>query len=652
MTTPRTILLVGEGNFSFSAGLSQLFSETSITATCLQHQEEVLQHEGAATNIQTIRDSGGVVLFEVDSTKLGESVSLKGLVFDRVVFNFPHCGRKSGVKKNRELLKKFFLSCVQVLAEDGEIHVALCNGQGGTPADQPMREWHDSWQVVAMAAEAQLILSGVQPFESEKYKSYRCTGYRSQDKGFHVEKALLHVFTRSLPYSTAHRLKVEEAVDGERVQYYIPAELSDYIFREFLSTSSIHPVKLVQDFLLKGLAEKWSVSMKTEKLPFLLTSKQLQKCCHEIDDTFHYWIHLLHEDLTSSKNASTELHTDKDKTIGQSMFLDSGKRTDTPHTVLGCRSQGDECLRSTCCLDVDTEEDKSLFVLRPSLLPQMEQLITYRSEDEQRKELTGINGNRREKERNSDNVEVGGNENGDSSGGCTGFTGLLFGISGLVFRSVPIGLWTLPAFHELFLKGVFHAACDPIKLLGQSLETLLAPYGVSLVMEQGCLCLMAQPMGLVGKVFVSSAGDKVRVSVNVSLNLDLLAVLLFSLPDWRLLWSHDPRFLKQFLLCQSPGQTFSPFSLFPQLLSFDISFWAGPAWEERKFHAVVREASRGTVEQVKLIDTFSHPNQSQISYCYRLSYHSHTHALSHTQALQLHRHVEFLLSSRLQVTIR
>ncbi|KAM4620911.1 ferredoxin-fold anticodon-binding domain-containing protein 1 isoform 2-T2 [Polymixia lowei] len=599
MTTPRTILLVGEGNFSFSAGLSQLFSETSITATCLQHQEEVLQHEGAATNIQTIRDSGGVVLFEVDSTKLGESVSLKGLVFDRVVFNFPHCGRKSGVKKNRELLKKFFLSCVQVLAEDGEIHVALCNGQGGTPADQPMREWHDSWQVVAMAAEAQLILSGVQPFESEKYKSYRCTGYR-----------------------------------------------------EFLSTSSIHPVKLVQDFLLKGLAEKWSVSMKTEKLPFLLTSKQLQKCCHEIDDTFHYWIHLLHEDLTSSKNASTELHTDKDKTIGQSMFLDSGKRTDTPHTVLGCRSQGDECLRSTCCLDVDTEEDKSLFVLRPSLLPQMEQLITYRSEDEQRKELTGINGNRREKERNSDNVEVGGNENGDSSGGCTGFTGLLFGISGLVFRSVPIGLWTLPAFHELFLKGVFHAACDPIKLLGQSLETLLAPYGVSLVMEQGCLCLMAQPMGLVGKVFVSSAGDKVRVSVNVSLNLDLLAVLLFSLPDWRLLWSHDPRFLKQFLLCQSPGQTFSPFSLFPQLLSFDISFWAGPAWEERKFHAVVREASRGTVEQVKLIDTFSHPNQSQISYCYRLSYHSHTHALSHTQALQLHRHVEFLLSSRLQVTIR
>lgn len=54
---------------------------------------------------------------------------------------------------------------------------------------------------------------------------------RSQDKGFHVEKALLHVFTRSLPYASALTPKVEEVVDGEKVQYKMPAELSDYIFR-------------------------------------------------------------------------------------------------------------------------------------------------------------------------------------------------------------------------------------------------------------------------------------------------------------------------------------------------------------------------------------------------------------------------------------
>lgn len=69
-------------------------------------------------------------------------------------------------------------SCVQVLAEDGEIHVSLCNGQGGTPADHPKREWHNSWQVAAMAAEAHLVLTDVRPFETEKYQSYKCTGYR------------------------------------------------------------------------------------------------------------------------------------------------------------------------------------------------------------------------------------------------------------------------------------------------------------------------------------------------------------------------------------------------------------------------------------------------------------------------------------------
>ncbi len=58
MSPSRSILLVGEGNFSFSACLSQSETDTCITATCLQRQEEALRHEGAASNIQIIKDSG------------------------------------------------------------------------------------------------------------------------------------------------------------------------------------------------------------------------------------------------------------------------------------------------------------------------------------------------------------------------------------------------------------------------------------------------------------------------------------------------------------------------------------------------------------------------------------------------------------------
>ncbi|XP_034540282.1 ferredoxin-fold anticodon-binding domain-containing protein 1 [Notolabrus celidotus] len=645
MSPSLSMLLVGEGNFSFSASVTQFYSgtETSVTATCLQPQEEALRHERAATNIQIIKDSGGTVLFNVDCTKLGDCTSLQGRVFDRVVFNFPHCGRKSGVKKNRDLLKNFFLSCVELLAEDGEVHVSLCNGQGGTPVDHPKREWHNSWQVAAMAAEAHLILNDVRPFESEKYQSYKCTGYRSQDKGFHVEKALVHVFIRSIPYTSAQILTVEEVVEGERVQYNIPAELSDYIFRGFLCSGSVHPVRLVQDYIIKGLTEKWSVSMTTETIPFLLTAKQLQ-ASRDVDSAHCYWINLIQKDLSPDADAPIDKETDSLQ--GQANTQNASSTICvTSHKADRVRSKGLESLMSACSVDVDPDEESGVFLLRPSLIPQMELLPTKKEEW-----ITNAEGH---VECAESNINVEQHDKEGPCGDCNGVTSFLFGISGLVFKNMHISLWALPAFHELLITGIFPADCEPIKLLGERLETLLVPYGVSLITEKQGLRLTAAPMGLVGRVFEGKASNNTsHNSITVSLNLDLLAVLLFSLPDWRILWSHDERFLKQFALCPLPGEPFQPFSLFPEHFSFDISFWTGPIWEERKFHAVVREASRGTVEQVKLIDRFSHPDLSQTSYCYRLTYRSHAHALSHRQALQFHQQLESLLSSQLQVNIR
>lgn len=388
----------------------------------------------------------------------------------------------------------------------------------------------------------------------------------------------------------------------------------------------------------------------TENVPFLLTAKQLQTCCHDVDSTQCYWIHLLQKDYDTTS-------TDKQK--DQLSVLDSHgpKATrETPSATCFTSDKVDrvkskglraESLRSVCSLDVDSEWESGLYVLRPSLLPQIRELLN------KKEEFTNNAGSVGENDENIKSTEGEGNEKEKCCGGCNGVNCLLFGISGLVFKNVPVNLWALPAFHELLLTGIFPSECEPIRLLGQRLETLLAPYGICLVTEQEALRLMAQPVGLVGKVFANNGGDNLsHTSITVSLNLDLLAVLLFSLPDWRLLWSHDQRFLKQFASCPSPGTPFQPFSLFPEHFTFDISFWTGPTWEEKMFHAVVREASCGTVEQVKLIDTFSHPDLSQTSYCYRLIYHSHTHTLSHTQALQFHKHLESLLSSRLEVTIR
>lgn len=60
MSPPHSVLLVGEGNFSFSASLCQQLASaaTSITATCLQSEDEALRHQGAADNIDIINKLG------------------------------------------------------------------------------------------------------------------------------------------------------------------------------------------------------------------------------------------------------------------------------------------------------------------------------------------------------------------------------------------------------------------------------------------------------------------------------------------------------------------------------------------------------------------------------------------------------------------
>jgi 25S rRNA (uracil2634-N3)-methyltransferase len=66
------ILVIGDGNFSFSASLIDLFGgdASKIVATCYDSEEILHQkYSDAAQHIERIKDSGGTVLFDVDGTK-------------------------------------------------------------------------------------------------------------------------------------------------------------------------------------------------------------------------------------------------------------------------------------------------------------------------------------------------------------------------------------------------------------------------------------------------------------------------------------------------------------------------------------------------------------------------------------------------------
>ncbi|XP_039206509.1 ferredoxin-fold anticodon-binding domain-containing protein 1 isoform X2 [Crotalus tigris] len=231
-------LLVGEGNFSFSVHLyKERGCDTHIIATCYGSEESVSEQAFTKSNVQFLRDKGAEIYFSVNCTKLKEYFLPAMRNFDRIYFNFPHCGKKAGIKKNRELLAKFFCSCADVLAEKGDIHVALCRGQGGTLADQPVREWHNSWQVVAMAAEAGFILSGIEPFNIKDVGGYKCTGYRNQDKSFHMEGAVNHVFTRSVPFLHSQPLICKAELEGKLMSCEIPQIFLDKIKRCLLDGS-------------------------------------------------------------------------------------------------------------------------------------------------------------------------------------------------------------------------------------------------------------------------------------------------------------------------------------------------------------------------------------------------------------------------------
>ncbi|KAM9700198.1 phenylalanine--tRNA ligase, mitochondrial-like [Menidia menidia] len=87
-------------------------------------------------------------------------------------------------------------------------------------------------------------------------------------------------------------------------------------------------------------------------------------------------------------------------------------------------------------------------------------------------------------------------------------------------------------------------------------------------------------------------------------------MVLFGIPDIRLFWSQDPRFLQQFRVpdVQQPIR-FQPLSKYPPLLN-DISFWL-PAGAQNDFHndfyELVRAVGGDLVERVSLVDEFQHP---------------------------------------------
>ncbi|CAO2635104.1 Ferredoxin-fold anticodon-binding domain-containing protein 1 homolog [Lemmus lemmus] len=619
---PRRLLLVGEGNFSFTASLlDTLDPGVSVTATCLQHPADLNGDPVTQENLQRLRERGIEVRFGVDCTQLAHTLQGHDRDFDRIYFNFPHCGRKAGVAKNRELLAKFFQSCADVLAKEGEVHVTLCRGQGGTPADKPQREWHNSWQVVAMAALGGFILSDVYPFSCEAVPGYKCTGYRSQAKSFHIEGALNHVFTQSSPFEGSQPRTFRVRLEGRWFSFTEPEALAGKLNRQFLEASSCHPIRTINEKLIVELGKHFPLRRLKCSFPLLSqggTSVLPPGTC----DQSAFWISL-HEDNSYSESPTAEITQEMEAVLllfSECALSKSPGRDDCTAAQEGLREQAKLCLRSS--LLVHTEA----VIRSPDFLP-----------------------------------------------------GPLHILSGPVYQKCRISPFTMPAFHEtLLILGLnknlkdssLVSLLDHLKdildnLLTQTLledsnlspsvEFVLQPNGKDYIIHVKSLNF--GPDGtenlIIGTVVTSIiVSHKQQCFVFVSLNLDLLAMLVYDISDWRLLWTFDNRFLKRF----APGKTehFKSYSLYPPCYMHDISFWLDEkkGFDELEFHTVARAVSQDTVISIQFLGRFQHPETEQVSLCYRLTYQACDRALSPQLAAAMQSQFRKEIQRQLHVSLR
>ncbi|XP_020209857.1 uncharacterized protein At4g26485, partial [Cajanus cajan] len=93
-SSTHRILLVGEGDFSFSLCLARAFGTASnMVATSLDSKDSLMMnYENALSNLIELETLGCTIVHEVDVHTMREHPLLEHERFDRIIYNFPHAG--------------------------------------------------------------------------------------------------------------------------------------------------------------------------------------------------------------------------------------------------------------------------------------------------------------------------------------------------------------------------------------------------------------------------------------------------------------------------------------------------------------------------------------------------------------------------------
>ena len=138
--------------------------------------------------------------------------------------------------------------------------------------------------------------------------------------------------------------------------------------------------------------------------------------------------------------------------------------------------------------------------------------------------------------------------------------------------------------------------------------------------------------GITQPKILENCGYPGKTAWAFGLGLERLAMYLFDIPDIRIFWSDDEKFLSQF----SSGKIikFVPYSVLDPLEK-DISFWipedclhkndeniTNSVWKNQNdFYDFIRSHDENNmIENILCFDTFFHPKKNMLSHAYRIKY--------------------------------